>query len=389
MSKRMFFLFTAALLLMSLRASADGIMEVTTQSYPGNFLQLVRTEATVEIIDQVVITTIENTFNNAADFDIDVKYHFPAPNSASITGFGEYIGSTLHLWGLQPGQGGGGGGTSNPSLEEYLGENPFTIVMQDIPPGEKTIYLQFTGLLDYSYGDIIFEYPLWTPNYFSSGVVEDVDIDLFVSSQRIIDNFSCNYAGSIAIGYQSNDSIAVFLNYNATPPEDFEFEYTVSQDDIGAWLLTHVEADTIPDSDNGYFLLICEPGELQVGGVVQKYFTFILDKSGSMIGNKMTQAKAAAEACITMLDTADYFNVIDFSTTVSMFSQESLQATTANVDSAIDYINAISASGGTNIYEALMSGIGQQMGQNSANQIIFLTEGGTNLWHIQCLHNYQ
>jgi len=359
----------------SFNAFADGIMEVTTAAFPGDFMPLVRTEVTVEIYDQVAITTIENTFNNTATFDVDVKFHFPVPNTASVTGFGDYIGGVLHMWGLQPGQGGGGGGTSNPSLEEYLGENPFTISMQDIPPGEKTIYLQFTGLLDYSFGDIIYTYPLWTPNYFIINPTQEILIELSVLSQRTLTGgLSQNYPGTYI---EHNDSTiqAVFSLINAFAPFDFDLQYSVSQEDIGAWLLNHVEADSLPDSDHGYFLLICEPGELQVGGVVQKYFTFIMDRSGSMSGSKIEQAKDAAIACVSLLDTIDFFNVITFDSNIDMFVPNPVQATAANIAAAIDYIEDIYPGGSTNINGALLAGLNQTMGTNSANQIIFLTDG--------------
>ena len=376
MLRSKFHIVLLTLIVFSVPVFGDGIMEVTTQTYPGDFLPLVTTEVTVEVMDQVVITTIENTFNNEASFDIDVKYHFPVPNSASVTGFGEYINGQLHLWGLQPGQGGGGGGTGNPSLSEYLGDNPFSIAMIDIPPGEKTIYLQYTGLLDYSFGDIIFEYPLWTPEYFIIDPTESIVIDIDIESQRLITGaISGNYPSNTTINQQSYNVTANFTYNSGFAPLDFDLQYSVSQEDIGAWLLTHVEADTLWDSDDGYFLLICEPGEISVGSVVQKYFTFILDKSGSMGGNKIEQAKDAATACVSLLGPNDYFNVIDFNTNIDMFSEEPVQATAENIDVAIEYIDDIFAGGGTNINDALLAGLEQVMGQQSANQIIFLTDG--------------
>lgn len=368
-----FLLAVFSALAVSFPAFADGILQRTAYS----FLPLLQSDVTIEIIDQVYIVTVEHTFNNNTGQIQDVTYHFPVPNSAMVTGFGDYIGGQLHLWSILPGQqGGGGGGSSNPGLTQYLGDNPLSIPLNDIPPGQKKIYLQYTGLMDYSFGDLLSLYPLYTPSSYIVNPTQSINIDIDITSQReILDGYSLNYPQlnfQLSGSYAASASLILTSQY---PPEDFDFIYTVSQEDIGCWLYTYQESIPCYDWEDGYYMLICEPGSLEPGEIVQKYFTFILDKSGSMSGNNIFQAKAAACSCVVLLNPDDYFNVIDFNNIVSSFRTTPVLATPENIASALSYISAIAASGSTNINDALLLGLNQQMGENSANQIIFLTDG--------------
>ena len=371
-------IIAASLIFLTSKAYCDGILQHMIEGTSATYMPLIESDVSVEINGQVAITTIENTFNNTEPANIDVKYHFPVPVSASVTGFGFYDeNGQLQMYTIEPGQQGGtgGGAWQNPSLEDYLGENPFSIAVNDVPHGEITFYFQYSALLDYSFGDIMMEYPLYTPSYFVLQPTQTITIGVDIVSQRIITDVFCNNYSGASTSHAPYSGTASMTLSNTYPPEDFDLNYTVSQEDIGCWLLTSTEPDSLPDSDDGYFLLIMEPGELQPGSVVQKYFTFIMDKSGSMAGNNLVQAKAAAIACIQLLGEEDYFNIIDFNNSVYRFRPDPVIASSENLQLAENYISAISAAGGTNIYSALMAGLNQQMGVNSANQIIFLTDG--------------
>uniref|UniRef100_A0A8C5ZJ10 Inter-alpha-trypsin inhibitor heavy chain family member 6 n=1 Tax=Marmota marmota marmota TaxID=9994 RepID=A0A8C5ZJ10_MARMA len=126
----------------------------------------------------------------------------------------------------------------------------------------------------------------------------------------------------------------------------------------------------------GYFIHYFAPRGLQP---VEKNVVFVIDVSGSMFGTKMKQTKKAMNVILSDLQANDYFNIISFSDTVSVWKAGgSIQATIQNVHSS-------SLRLGTDINAALLAaasvlnhsnqepGRGPSMGRIPL--IIFLTDG--------------
>ena len=98
------------------------------------------------------------------------------------------------------------------------------------------------------------------------------------------------------------------------------------------WLMSHRQVDVL---DPGHFLAILEPGEVAPGEIIQKNFTFVIDRSGSMYGQPFLEAQEAATYCITHLGQDDFFNIIAFNGSVYSWQQNPVPAIPANVESAI------------------------------------------------------
>ncbi|XP_058029490.1 inter-alpha-trypsin inhibitor heavy chain H4-like isoform X2 [Ahaetulla prasina] len=131
---------------------------------------------------------------------------------------------------------------------------------------------------------------------------------------------------------------------------------------------------------NGYFVHYFAPSEMPV---FPKNIIFVIDKSGSMIGNKIRQTKEALEKILEDLNPKDHFNLIVFSSRSSKWKPTLLQASKENVESAKQYVQTIHAHGGTNINEALLTAINsldqatyeELLPENSISMIILLTDG--------------
>ncbi len=78
----------------------------------------------------------------------------------------------------------------------------------------------------------------------------------------------------------------------------------------------------------------------------------MLDKSGSMQGEKFDQAQNAAQYILRNLGTDDRFYAMAFSSSIQAFSQEITSARRA--DEAVRWISQLSASGSTDIHRALL-----------------------------------
>ena len=69
--------------------------------------------------------------------------------------------------------------------------------------------------------------------------------------------------------------------------------------------------------------------------------TLVIDKSGSMSGNKIAQAKDAAMQVIEGLDLGEAFNVILYDSSLQILSPEPLIKTAQTTLQAYDYIGAV------------------------------------------------
>ncbi|XP_051947822.1 inter-alpha-trypsin inhibitor heavy chain H6 isoform X2 [Xyrauchen texanus] len=138
--------------------------------------------------------------------------------------------------------------------------------------------------------------------------------------------------------------------------------------------------------DDGYFVHYFAPRGLPV---VPKDVIFVIDISGSMIGTKIKQTKAAMTTILSDLREGDYFNLITFSDKVHTWKKgRTVRATRQNVRDAKDFVRKIMAEGWTNINAALLSAAqllnpsshlssltGHAPTSNRVPMIIFLTDG--------------
>lgn len=103
----------------------------------------------------------------------------------------------------------------------------------------------------------------------------------------------------------------------------------------------------------------------------------VIDRSTSMQGARLDRTKSAARQIIDGLDKNDFFSVVAFSDRAEViFPSQSCQ----NKPLIISKVNAIQASGGTEILEGLMTGLlelQENISPQSINHLTLLTDGRT------------
>jgi Ca-activated chloride channel family protein len=359
-------------------ASADGVM--IAQPIPALLerpqpfsVKYHHVDVTIE--NQAATTVIDQVFLNNNDREIEGMYVFPIPDGASITEFamwmnGEKVTGELLdarearriYWETVQ-------RLKDPGLLEYAGRDMYRAYVYPIPPrGEVRIEMSYHEVLDYEAGVVTYRYPLDTER-FSHEPIEDVSIAVEIESNTPIKSlYSPSHdvdavvSGlSASCGYEDRD---------AKPDRDFFLYYTVSEQDLGLNLIAHREA-----REDGYFLLLLSPGRIEdPGRIAPKDIVFVIDRSGSMKGQKIEQAKAALVYSLENLSPGDRFNVITFATQVRAFGDELVSATPDNVADALEFVSKIEAAGSTNIDEALWEALG---GRDSGRtrMLVFLTDG--------------
>lgn len=142
-----------------------------------------------------------------------------------------------------------------------------------------------------------------------------------------------------------------------------------------------VYPDPKKGKDGGYFLLLLSPPAIEKEKEkknkksVKREVTVVIDKSGSMAGEKMEQALKAASQIIEALDDGEFFNIIVYNEAVESFSEQPVVKSRENLLAARDYLRGVRVSGGTNIHDALMQSIQQKSTPETLPIVLFLTDG--------------
>jgi Ca-activated chloride channel family protein len=328
----------------------------------------------VDITDQVATTEVGQVFLNDTEYDLEGIYIFPLPEEAAISEFAMYVDGERWEGEILPRDEARAiyedivRQRLDPALLEYIGRDTFKASIFPIEPGDdRRVELAYTQILENDGGLVKYVYPLDTER-FSARPLEEVVISVQVESAQPI---RAIYSPSHDVAIDRIDEHTVNVSFEASdvlPDRDFELYYTVSDEDFGLNLLSYRERD-----EDGFFLLLVAPKlEVDEREVVAKDVILVLDTSGSMAGEKIDQAKDALEFVLDNLNPEDRFNIVAFSTGVTLFQQELEPATRS--DGAWRFIDDLRAVGGTNIDLALEEALTMADGERP-QIIIFLTDG--------------
>ncbi|RLD02830.1 MAG: hypothetical protein DRI56_13535, partial [Chloroflexota bacterium] len=216
----------------------------------------------VTIADQVAVTRVEQEFLNEHNWEAEGTYIFPLPEGAAVSKFTMWVDGT-------PVEGQILEATEarqiyedivrerrDPALLEYVGQNAVKARIFPIPPGgSRKIELEYTQTLPVENGLVRYVYPLNTEK-FSARPLEDCSVRVDLRSDdpmRAI--YSPTHQDRIFIARDGDFHATIgYEENNVLPDQDFELVYTVSQDEVGLNLLTH-----LPSAEDGFFLLMVAP----------------------------------------------------------------------------------------------------------------------------------
>lgn len=102
----------------------------------------------------------------------------------------------------------------------------------------------------------------------------------------------------------------------------------------------------------------------------------VIDRSGSMYGEKLDQAKQSARHLVQQLRETDRLSIVHYGSDVKALP--GMMATPENKQRMLRYISRITDDGGTNIGAGLQNGkwqVAQQLGEFKVNRIILISDG--------------
>ena len=138
-----------------------------------------------------------------------------------------------------------------------------------------------------------------------------------------------------------------------------------------ASVISHAEKE-----DEGYFLMLISPPEpSKEQPRLKREVTVVLDRSGSMAGEKSDQVRASATQVLAGLEDGELFNIIIYNEAVESFSPEPVALTAETRARAHEYLRRFRVSGGTNIHDALSAALSQPVREGFVPMVLFLTDG--------------
>jgi Ca-activated chloride channel family protein len=165
-------------------------------------------------------------------------------------------------------------------------------------------------------------------------------------------------------------AIAGYEAQNVRPDSDFSLFYSLGESE--AFHLFSYRDPTDSAGADGFFLLLLAPRPEAQQERIAKDVLLVLDRSGSMDGEKFQQAQAALRYILKQLGPGDRFHLLSFSTGIDMYAPELRPAEDAN--EAIAWVDGLSAAGSTDINRALLESVAV-MDRERPTYLIFLTDG--------------
>ena len=330
----------------------------------------------VKIENQIAVTHVDQVFFNPNDWQVEGTYLFPLPLDAVVTQFTLWIdGQPVHGQVLDAQQAREKyeeivRTLRDPALLEYVGRGAVQASIFPIPPqGERRIELEYSQALTVDNGLVRYIYPLNTEK-FSVQPLDSVRVSVSIQSDQAIRTL---YSPSHKVEVTRNGDNSATATYeasNLTPDTDFALYYSLGGTEA-FHLFTYRDPGDTTEKD-GFFMLLLAPPPGMKSETVAKDVLLVLDRSGSMEGDKFTQAMAALRYILKNLNPQDRFYVSSFSSTIQTYASDLRPASEA--EQALRWMDGLSALGSTDINRALLEAAAVAK-HGRPTYLIFLTDG--------------
>ena len=340
-------------------------------------MQITGVTAEVRILEQVATTTMDVALANPTNRIQEAEMLIPVPDGAVVRSFtfaGSAKESTAKLLPKTEAQAiyrSIVAKLRDPALLEFAG---YSLIRSSVFPisagGTQRVRIVYEHVLKADGNRIDYVLPR-SESFEASKIPWTISVRLSASAP-----ISAVYSPSHQVNVEHSGKQQAFVRTvgnQQLEPGPFRLSYLANSSSVTASLLAYPDARV----GGGYFLLLAGvPAELQQKeSAMKREVTLVLDRSGSMQGEKIEQARAAALQVLEGLEHGEAFNIIDYSDSVEMFSPKPVIKDTTTMQQARDYIKRIKADGSTNIHDALMEAMRQSPTAGMLPLTIFLTDG--------------
>ncbi len=378
-----------------------------------------------EISGMIANVSVEQSFRNTSDQWVEGVYAFPLPGTAAVrymemrVGERRIIGEIKEKSIAQKIYKAAKKAGKKTSLVEQKRPNLFTNRVANIGPGEEiTVRLEYVQPLDYTGGEFSLRFPMTiTPRYRPVGMsagqrqepgaaLEILKIDnemgWALPSGEGVEGAGLNRIEITARVNMGMPLAKIEANYHEIVLSRNKGMYDVhlaagssemDRDFVMHWRPVTGSAPgaavfTEQLGGDRYGLLMLVPPELASSPtetVIAREMVFVIDTSGSMGGASIDQARQSLLMALATLRPQDSFNIIEFNSHHRALFVGALPATLHHVQTAREFVQGLSAGGGTEMLPALRAALvktnadldelSHQARQARVRQVIFITDG--------------
>jgi Ca-activated chloride channel family protein len=339
-------------------------------------IEVKQVDATVTILEGTATTKLMITVHNPGRAQAEAVLLLPVPDGAAVHSF-DFLGKgsepSAQLLNKEEARRIYDSivrRSRDPALLEFAGYNVVRTSVFPVPPGgEQKITLTYNHILKTDLNRV--DYVL--PRSESLDVATPWSIRVDIKSKSPI---ATVYSPShdLKVKRQSEHHITMSVDERGrVQPGEFRLSALLQRNGVAASLFAYPD----PAVGGGYFLLLAGvPTRIsQDRNRAKREVTLVLDRSGSMAGGALDQVREAAKQVIDGLEPGETFNIIDYSTTVALFSPKPVPANVERRKAARLYLDALRPVGGTNIHDALVEALRQPPNEGKLPLVLFLTDG--------------
>jgi Ca-activated chloride channel family protein len=263
----------------------------------------------------------------------------------------------------------------DPALLEYLGNGMFQTSVFPIPPhADRTVEIRYTQLLKKTGGLVDLLLPLGTFKH-ANHAIDTLTVSLRLETTEPLKTV---YSPTHSVTIERPDEHHATANLtvgNVTSPDDLRVLYSTHAGAVGMNLISYRPSGKESKAEDGYFLLLASPELKAPQAALPKTAMIVVDRSGSMSGQKIEQARQAVKFFLNQLKPGDTFNVIAYDSEVEAFRPELQRVTAETIKAATGFADSINAGGGTNIDGALKAALAMLNDDKRPSYVLFLTDG--------------
>lgn len=399
---------------------AAGLLSPADGSLPPLAIKAHHVDVVIE--DGYAITTVDQTFHNPHDRDLEARYSFPVPEQGAVSGFTVWIdgkpvvGEVLEKQRAREIYQEEKAAGRDAGLTEQDAYRTFDVFVTPVRARSDTrtrlVYIQ-PAHIDTGIGRYV--YPL------EEGGVDEAKLAFWTANEAVTDAFSFNLwirsaypvdavrvpgqagasvtrldrgewrveldsrsAGQAAAGEAAAEaqSAAQALGRPGLPAHQLDKDLVVywrlepglpgSVD-----LVTHK-----PDAGGrGTFMLVLTPGEDLPPITGGRDWVFVLDVSGSMNGKYATLADGVQRA-LHKLRPEDRFRIVVFNDGSRELTPGFVSASAEQVAHYSEAVSRVAPSGGTNLYKGVTMGL-DSLDADRSSGIVLVTDGVANVGELQ------
>ena len=363
-------------------------------------LPLKATHVEARVAGTVADVRVTQTYRNEGSRTIEARYVFPGSTQAAVHGMTVRIGDRVLTANIREKQrarleyeAAKKEGRTAALLDQHR-PNVFQMSVAHILPGDEVqVELRYTELLLPTDGRYRFVYPTVVgPRYHRaesaggtssfpatphlpegqrSASAFDMQVR-FASPLPVQDLVSPSHRIEVQGESGAQAEVALADDGQAANNRDFILEYRLAGAATSGGLTLLKGAD---GQENFFLALVEPPKAIATAQINPREYIFVVDISGSMHGFPLETAKALLRELIGGLRPSDSFNVMLFSGSNRMLSENSVPATKPNIERAIATIEQMRAGGSTEIVPALERIAGLPKNGDVSRSVIVVTDG--------------